>query len=632
MIRQWFNARDATEIGISLADQFVRQPTSGVSTPRTVEANGESGDLPQGILERADREVRTLRLNFYKKAKFANSFKWRLIENGVASQTASQITERLILHLAGNQLNSAANNTADAAPRARSRSKSAKYLFAEGNKRLAQGANAEAVVLFEELLRVDPRYAGALNNLGVALTRLGRHTEAERFFHRAIKVSPDFPDPYCNIGALLQSKGDFVRAESFLRQALKLNPRYLDARINLGFTLAALNRMREARAQIEKVLKIAPRNADALIGIAFVAKLEGRFDEANAMTCRALEVNPKLPGALASQAGMRKMTLADGNWLARAEEVASSGCAPLDQAELRFAIGKYYDDVKNFERAFQNYKRANELLKSSAEDYDRQAHVSYVDDMIRVYPRQTFARPEAGTSASMKPVFVVGMPRSGTSLTAQIIASHPSAKGAGELNYWGEAMIEHEAALRQGMLDESLRRKLAERYLRLLNDHLGDTLRVIDKAPVNSNYLGLIHSVFPNARIVYMQRDPIDTCLSCYFQKFATSLNFTMDLADLADYYRQHERLVAHWRAVLPPEIFLDVPYEELVANQEAWTRKILEFVGLEWDDRCLDFHQTNRAVATASFWQVRQKIFKDSVARWRNYERFIDPLLALHE
>ena len=230
----------------------------------------------------------------------------------------------------------------------------------------------------------------------------------------------------------------------------------------------------------------------------------------------------------------------------------------------------------------------------------------------------------------MKPVFVVGMPRSGTSLTEQIISSHPSAMGAGELAFWADAVHEHEALVKEGSLDDSNRKKLVEAYLRVLEARSGDAPRIVDKAPVNSDYLGVIHSAFPDARIIYMQRDPIDTCLSCYFQKFVVSLNFTMDLSDLADYYRQHRRLMTHWRAVLPPGTMLDVPYEELVADQEGWTRKILDFLGLEWDERVLNFHETKREVATASFWQVRQKIYKNSVQRWRNYEKFIGPLRDL--
>ena len=226
-------------------------------------------------------------------------------------------------------------------------------------------------------------------------------------------------------------------------------------------------------------------------------------------------------------------------------------------------------------------------------------------------------------------MFVVGMPRSGTSLAEQIIASHPAAHGAGELSFW-EMLVRTDRDARQGTLSEPARVKIAEKYLRLLESHSADALRIVDKAPVNSDYLGLIYSVFPKARVIYMRRDPVDTCLSCYFQQFLMGVTFTTDLSDLAHYYRGHQRLMAHWHAVLPPGFILEVPYEELVADQETWTRKMLDFIGLEWNDRCLNFHENTRQVVTASAWQVRQKIYKNSVARWRNYEKFIGPLKAL--
>lgn len=218
------------------------------------------------------------------------------------------------------------------------------------------------------------------------------------------------------------------------------------------------------------------------------------------------------------------------------------------------------------------------------------------------------------------------MPRSGTSLAEQIIASHPAAYGAGELPYWEQ----RGAGITQDMLSEPARSKLAEEYLRILEQCSAKASRVIDKSPVNSDYLGLIYSVFPNARVIYMRRDPIDTCLSCYFQQFLRGLNFTFDLSDLAHYYREHQRIMAHWHSVLPPGFILEVPYEELVADQELWSRKMLEFIGFEWDPRCLEFHMNKRQVVTASAWQVRQKIYRNSVARWRNYEAFIGPLKTL--
>ncbi len=295
-------------------------------------------------------------------------------------------------------------------------------------------------------------------------------------------------------------------------------------------------------------------------------------------------------------------------------------------------MGKYCDDIQDYDRAFANYRRGNELLKSVAGNYDRQGHGRFADDMIRVHTAQVMASMTEGGSDSAKPVFVLGMPRSGTTLTEQIIASHPAAAGAGELDFWLQAARTHHNEIRQGILPISAKKKLAEGFLHLIERRFPDAQRIVDKTPTNADFLGLIVSVFPNARIIRMRRDPIDTCLSCYFQHFSTSMRFTMDLSDLADYYRIHQRLMNHWLSVLPAKTILEVPYEELVADQEVWTRKILDFVGLGWDARCLSFHETKRSVSTSSAWQVRQKIYKQSVQRWRNYEKFIGPLKELKD
>jgi len=630
MILEWFNARGAAEIGVALADQFAPQTMPASATAGKKATPKDPSAVLQDLFQRADRDVRTLRLNFYKKAKLANSFKWRLLENGVNKALADEVTQRLVVHLSGNPSSQAPDQSVSAPPTDRPHANNAKSLLAQGNKCIAQGAYVEATNFYQDLVELEPRHTAAHNNLGAALCKLGRYKEAEDHFRQAIKIQPDFPDAHSNLGNVLRWRGEITESEYSLRRALKLNPRFVDARVNLGLTLAFMSRVRDAKAHFEKVLKVAPRNADALCGLAFVAKTEGRFDVADAFFKRALEINPRMSSAWAAQAGLRKMTSADGAWLDGAREVAAAAIAPLDEAELRYAMGKFCDDIGDFKQAFENYKRANDLLKPIAEPYNRDARTEFVDDLIGLYTRETVAKMDAGASSSAKPVFVVGMPRSGTSLTEQIIASHPSANGAGELEFWSDAVREHGAAIRQGQLGEATKQKLAEAYLRVIESRSGNATRIVDKAPVNSDYLGLIHSVFPNARIIYMRRDPIDTCLSCYFQQFSLGLTFTMDLSDLAHYYQGHQRLMAHWRAVLPPGTILDVPYEELIEDQEGWTRKILDFLGLGWDERCLNFQETKRAVVTSSFWQVRQKVYKNSVLRWRNYERFIGPLLNL--
>jgi hypothetical protein len=220
---------------------------------------------------------------------------------------------------------------------------------------------------------------------------------------------------------------------------------------------------------------------------------------------------------------------------------------------------------------------------------------------------------------SPRPVFIVGMPRSGTSLAEQILASHPSVFGAGELPFWTDAAAAYAAATGEDM--QNLAATLGKDYLRRLDELSTDALRVVDKMPANFLHLGLIHDALPHARIIHLQRNPRDTCLSIYFQHFKTGLDYANDLEDLTNYYLEYLRLMEHWHDVLPESVLLDVPYEGLVGTQETWSRRMLEFIGLPWDAACLDFHRTERRVMTASKWQVRQKISSASVGRWRHYQ-----------
>ncbi len=627
-VLQWFSASQAAAAGASLADELEPKATATLM----VEGGKDLAGALKGFLERAERTVRVLELNFYKRAKLANSFKWRLLERGVDKQVADAITDALVMHLLTNSNGAAAVPESQDVDAEHGGSGSTRQLLVRGNACFARGEYAEALSLYEKLAELKPRNADALNNIGATLCKLNRFYEAEDYLRRAIKLRPEFPDALYSLAVIRQWKGLYPEAEGTLRRLLKIKPSHADARSLLGVTLAFQGRLREAEIQCGKALKIAPKNTDAMAGMGEVARMDGHFADAESWFRRALAIDPSMPGVWAALAMLRKMSVSDGPWFTRALEIADSGIPPTEEAALRFSIGKYHDDLGQYARAFASYQQANDLARSISEPYRREAHEHFVDDMIRVQTRESImALPNTG-SDSRRPVFVVGMLRSGSTLAEQIIASHPAVTGAGELGFWSNAGRKHEAAIRSGPIDGALRTKLAEDYLRVLAEQSGDAVHVVDKALVNADYLGLIHSVFPNARIVYMRRNPIDTCLSCYFQQFSPALAYSLDLSDLAHYYQQHHRLMGHWRQVLPPGSILDVPYEGLVADQAAWTARILEFIGLPWDDRCLDFHKTDRGVATASTWQVRQKIYDTSVQRWRHYEKFIGPLARLQD
>ena len=627
MIFAWFDAREADSVGISLADSVLAKDSP---TP-----DGRPADLPQ-LLQRAARDARPLKLNVYKRAKLLESFKWRLIEKGVTRQRADELTHLLLMQLADGALSptedvsGAAVGSAGDGPRALR--KRIDPLLHAVDHHFSRGAYDDAIANLQEVLWIRPNHAFAHNKLGDALCRQGRYDEAEDEFRQALKIDPHRADAQFNLGNLLRWRGNFSGSEATLRRAVKQDPRNAEALISLGHTLSALDRVEEAKGCFERALRLKSRSASALCGLAWIVSMEGRFDEAEGLLRRALDVDQNCSEALATLADLRKMTADDANWLQQTQRVLSMNLPPIEEAKLRFAVGKYYDDLGDYARAFDQYRRANELRSLVSVPYDRQARTAYVDDIIRVYTRERLEHPVDGAVESERPVFVVGMMRSGTSLVEQIIASHPLAVGAGELLYWGGVEHKYPEFLRKSVPEGAEARKLADAYLKVLLTHSKEAERVVDKTPANVDYLGLILSVLPHARIICMRRDPIDTCLSNYFQDFANAAAFAMDLDDLAHYYREHHRLVSHWRAVLPQDVFLEVPYAELVTDSELWSRRILEFIGLEWDDRVLEFHKTERAVMTASHWQVRQKMYSSSVGRSKHYQKYIGPLLPLRK
>ncbi len=627
---EWFNANEAVAVGNSLADSFLQS-----SPPR----NGQAGSQAthwraavQLLLRRAVLDAGPLKLNLFKRAKLVGSFKWRLIEHGIDPASVEELTRLMLMQLNGGGHLPVIADATPARGAAKAPRKRIDPLLHGVDVDFSEGEYEEAVAKLQEVLVIDPNQAFAHNKLGDALCRLGRYAGAEQAFRRAIQIKPRGADAHFNLGNVLRWRGDFTGSETALRRAVKLDPRNSDALTSLGHTLNGLDRVSEAKTLFDKALRVKPRDASAYCGLGWLASVGGRFEEAESLLRKALESDPACAEAHALLVDQRRMTPADKEWLDRAQRMLARKLPPIEEARLRFAMGKYFNDLGDYPRAFDQYRQANELRKDVALPYDRRERTAWVDDVARLYTADRIAQPAQGANGSERPVLVVGMMRSGTSLVEQIIASHKNAAGAGELGFWRATAHKHPDILRHQFVDRVFCGKLADAYLKLLSACSADALRVVDKAPVNSDYLGLIHWVFPNARFIYMQRDPVDTCLSCYFQDFANAAAFTMDLGDLAHYYREHHRLVSHWRAVLPKDVFLEVPYAELVADPERWSRRIIEFIGLEWDPKVLEFEKTERAVLTASNWQVRQKMYSSSVGRWKNYQKYIGPLLKLHD
>lgn len=494
----------------------------------------------------------------------------------------------------------------------------------------ALGRGAEAAASFRRAVQLDPRFAQALNNLGNVLYEVGDYRGARDACARAVELEPQRAEAHCQLARAQHELGELGESIASYRRALALEPGHRHAQLGLATALRLEGRAEEAQELCRAILAGDPADAAALSLLGDLCTDRGDFKEAEGLFQRALASDAGSAPVFCSIAAHRRMTRADSAWLEGAEALLSTRLPLAHEIGLRFALGKYHDDLGQYAEAFAEYSRAHELSRRHGRSYDRAGLEREVGETIRTFDRAFLSATWPGASASELPVFVVGMPRSGTTLTEQILASHPEAFGAGEVRFWDRALELFRGAGTGAEARRDALARLSRDYLERIGGRAGGARRVIDKMPANFLYAGLIHTVFPRARILHMQRHPLDTCLSLYFQNFGDLHPHAHDLDSLAHYYGEYLRITAHWRAALPPGTLLEVPYEALVADQEHWTRRMLEFAGLPWDPRCLDFHQSGRVVITASRWQVRQKINSGSVERWRRYEQQLAPLRPL--
>jgi tetratricopeptide (TPR) repeat protein len=543
-------------------------------------------------------------------------------------QAASLLPDDAELHTnLGNALR--ARGQADAATASHRRALALRPEYAEAHNNLGaalldMGRTAEAAECFRRAVAFERGLVAAHANLGNALRLLARLDEALESFRRALALQPGRLDLLNQLSSILCDLGQYEEAAASCRRALELRPQWAEMHSNLGMVLMLHNRAAEAEASCRAALEINPKLTGAMVLLAELHAARGEFAQAEQQLHAALAIDRDLPDAWAALARWRRMTRADGAWLAEAQRVAALRLAPRREVRLQYALGKYFDDIGDFAQAFGHFRRANELTRSFNARHDRARHTHYVEQAMHRYHAGWLRDARDLGQLSQRPVFIVGMWRSGTTLAEQILASHPAAVGWGERAFWSAAAERYEAA---GNSHRSLA-ELSRAYLTHLETYSATALRVVDKMASNFLHLGLIHAALPHARIIHMRRDPLDTCLSMYFQDFLYGHSYANDLEDLAHYYREYLRIMQHWREMLPRGAMLEVPYEQLTADPAGTTRALLDFIGLEWDARCLDFGRTERIVMTRSSWQVRQPVSQSSVGRWRHYQAFIAPLL----
>lgn len=491
----------------------------------------------------------------------------------------------------------------------------------------------EAEAAYRRALSQKPHDPDVLDNLALALKDLERLEESAATFERALAIEQGNDKIHVHYGAVLLDMHRADEAGGAAQRALALNPNNHDAVNLIGRVAFEREALDEALRYFERAIALKPDLADAHNNMGNALKELGRLDDARQAYLQALELDPDTTGVYVNLADSMKFEPGDPH-LMQMEALSrkTEGMSATDRLQLDFALGKAYADVKDHKRSFTH------LLKGAAAKrariiYDEPAAIGFFDRLETVFTPQLIQAKSGGGDPAARPIFVLGMPRSGTTLVEQILASHPLVHGAGELTTLNDVVQEHSET--NGTfpewavpLDSAGLRRLGERYLQLVAEKAPNGAHVTDKMPSNYYFIGLIHLALPNAKIIHTIRDPVDTCVSCFSKLFSAEQNHTYDLGELGRYYARYEQLMAHWRRVLPPGSFLDVRYEDVVANLEDEARRIVAYCGLPWDDRCLAFHETVRPVRTASATQVRQPIYKNAVGRWRVYEAFLDPLL----
>jgi tetratricopeptide (TPR) repeat protein len=504
-----------------------------------------------------------------------------------------------------------------------------------GNALRTVGRQKDAIACYQQAVNLRPDYAEAYYNLGNALQELCRHDDAVASYERAVAIKPDFAEAHNNLGNALQKLGRHERALAHHEQCLAFKPDLAEAHSNLGNALQELSRHDEALASYEQALSLAPDFAEAHYNLGISLQDLGRQAEAIASYEQALALKPDHAEA------RRSLTLikpSHDQIPLLQKRLRDPSTTEEDAIHLHFALGDLFDQASSYTEAFENFQNANDLKRKTI-NYDARQHSALVDRLIDTYTEGFFAANTTHGSISELPVFIVGMPRSGTTLVEQIISSHPQLHGAGEL----DALMRIEEALARQIeltgsypegissCGDSIAAEFAAAYLDELGKHSQSAARITDKMPSNFMRVGLIKILFPNAYIIHCQRNALDTCSSIYLNYIVKGHDYSFDLKELGQYYLDYERLMAHWDNVLVNQIF-PVRYEDLVANQEPTSRRLVEQLGLEWDEACLDFYENKRAVKTASNLQVRKPIYKDSINRWRRYEKQLAPLVKMLE
>ncbi len=489
---------------------------------------------------------------------------------------------------------------------------------------------------YETATNCDRYHFGAWLNFGVFLKENGETRNAVNAFKNAVMIDEKSSLARYNLARTLLMAQQFLEASEQFQIFIKMEPRLPDVHYSLGVTQDLGGMHEEAIESHETALKLDPNYARAYFGIGLVHQALGRFETAEPYFRKAIELEPAFGKGYAALTVAQRISDQDADEVLATlkAELADDGHAPATRINFMASAFRILDRQGEYDEAFEYLREFNQLRDAAFADRQEEQATLWARQKATFTP-EFFEKRTVYGDPTEKPIFIVGMPRSGTTLTEQIVASHPEAHGAGELTAVGQALGKAQLSLKDpppypqfvAELPESGLRDLAQDYLAAYPKEAASHKRVTDKLPDNYVNLGALSLMFPNARFIWCRRNAIDTCLSCYIQNFTGALWYCFNQEKLARRYRDHVDLNEYWKEVLPNR-FLEVRYEELTQNPEPSIRRLIDFCGLEWDDACLNFHETERAVRTASLWQVRQPMYTSSVDKWKNYEKHLGPLI----
>lgn len=494
-----------------------------------------------------------------------------------------------------------------------------------------QGNLDDAKQRYEQILRANPGQADALNRLGAMAGKNKDFDLSAAYFAEAIKTEPKNALLRGNLGVAYLRSNDLANALIHLKKALSLDKRSIIAMYNLADCYSQLEKPQDALEWIAKLFKLSSGHSRGRMLHARVLASLGRMDEAETIYRELIAGGEKVATAYRGLSSIRKYKeeppeLAEVETLLADEDLERS-----EKETLHFAAGKFADDCGQHDRAFLHFIAGKDQYEDK---FDIVAYTELVRGMTELMTPDFFAERSNFANPSDRPVIIFGMPRSGTTLTEQIIGAHPRARPAGELTYFNMAM--RDFGFNRQRPDWFLKKissmnsrdaaRIAEGYLAVLRKQSRTADRIVDKMPHNFEQVWLINLLFPNSSLIHAYRDPMDNSISCFTNPLNEAHNYTGSLKTLGRYYRLYDELVQHWKSVLPDRILTN-RYEELTADQEGRSRELIAHTGLEWDDACLRYYESDASVRTLSRWQVRQPVYKSSVARWKKYDAHLDPL-----